>query len=73
MPMPVIGFLEHYDWSDKRIIPFVTSGGGGFGKSIADMKEICKGAEIVENGGEFLGHQVEESEEQIVAWAKSMI
>ena len=44
MPMPVLGFLEHYDWSGKRIIPFVTSGGGGFGKSIDDMKKICTGA-----------------------------
>lgn len=73
MPMPVIGFLEHYNWNGKRIIPFVTSGGGGFGNSIADMKKICVGADISENGGEFPGHQVEDSEQEISTWAKSVL
>ena len=73
MPMPVFGFLEHYDWSGKRIIPFVTSGGGGFGDSIEDLKKICVGAEIEENGGEFLGHEVETAEEKISAWAKHIL
>ena len=73
MPMPVFGFLEHCNWNGKRIIPFVTSGGGGFGKSIEDMKKICVGAEISENGGEFLGHEVETSEEKIADWARKVI
>ena len=73
MPMPVFGFLEHYDWDGKRIIPFVTSGGGGFGKSIDDLKNTCKGAVIDENGGEFLGHEVETSQEKISAWAKEAV
>ena len=73
MPMPVLGFLEHYDWTSKQVIPFVTSGGGGFGKSIEDMKNICKGAEISANGGAFLGHEVETSEAEICAWAKEAV
>ena len=72
LPMPVAGFLEHYDWSGKRIIPFVTSGGGGFGKSIEDLKKICVGAIVEENGGAFLGHEVETSEEKISVWAKGV-
>ena len=73
LPMPVVGFLEHYDWSGKRIIPFVTSGGGGFGTSIEDLKKICIGADVEENGGAFLGHEVETSEEAISVWAKSIL
>ena len=73
LPMPVVGFLEHYDWSRKRIIPFVTSGGGGFGTSIKDLKKICTGADVEENGGAFLGHEVEISEEAISVWAKSVL
>ena len=73
LPMPVVSFLEHYDWHGKRIIPFVTSGGSGFGKSIEDMKTICAGAEISESSGEFLGHQVETSQEEISAWAKAAL
>ena len=73
IPTPVFNFLMHYDWNGKRIIPFVTSGGGGFGKSIADIKRLCKGAVVEDNGGEFLGHQVETSEEEIASWAKNVI
>lgn len=69
LPMPVVSFLEHYNWSGKRIIPFVTSGGGGFGRSLKVMNEICTGAEIAA-GGDFLGHQVENSELEISDWAK---
>ena len=72
MPMPVIGFLEHYNWQGKKIIPFVTSGGSSFGKSIEDLKKLCPDAEISE-GGAFLGHQVESSEAQIAAWAKQAL
>lgn len=73
MPMPVFNFLEHYDWSGKRIIPFVTSGGSGFGKSMEDIKKICTGAVIEENGGAFLGHTVSDSEAEIAGWAKQIL
>ena len=73
LPMPVVGFMEHYDWTGKRIIPFVTSGGSGFGKSLEDLKKICTGAIVEENGGNFLGHLVETSGETISAWAMSVL
>ena len=72
MPMPVVGFLEHYDWSGKRIIPFVTSCGGGFGHSLKLIKEICAGADI-SSGKDFLGYQVEESEQAISNWAREAL
>ena len=73
LPMPVVTFLEHYDWTGKRIIPFVTSGGSGFGKSIEDLKKYCPGAEITESDGAFIGHEVPESEQKIAQWAKSVL
>ena len=69
MPMPVVTFLEHFDWNGKRIIPFCTSGGGGLGKSVEDLKAICAGAEV-SDGGHWLGHEVSNSEQEIAAWAK---
>ena len=72
IPTPVFNFLEHYDWNGKRIIPFVTSGGGGLGKSVDDIKRICAGAEV-SDGGQFLGHEVESSEEEICDWAKKAL
>lgn len=73
LPMPVVGFLEHYNWSGKRIIPFVTSGGSGFGKSLDALKKICTGADISTKGKHFLGHKVEKSEAKISAWAKKAL
>ena len=72
IPTPVFNFLKEYDWTGKRIIPFVTSGGSGLGRSVVDIRSICAGAEI-SNGGAFLGHEVESSEQIIANWAKSAL
>ena len=72
IPTPVFNFLKHYDWSGKRLIPFVTSGGSGLGKSVDDIKKICVGAEI-SAGCAFLGHEVENSKQEISAWARKAL
>ena len=43
MPMVLFTFLEHYDWTGKRIIPFCTNEGSGLG--LKDGLEImeCQG------------------------------
>lgn len=73
LPMPVLTFVEHYDWTGKRIIPFVTSGGSGFGRSLQDLKASAHGAEIDPEGLAVLGMQVEKSKEKIQKWAKNRI
>ena len=50
MPMAVYAFLEEYDLSGKRIIPFVTSGGSGFSDSISEIKKLQPGAEVEDDG-----------------------
>lgn len=70
LPMPVVSFLEHYDWSGKRVIVFVTSGGGGFGNSIKEIRKICPGIDILAVR-DFLGYQVEDSEQEISEWARA--
>lgn len=70
--MPVVTFLEQYSWGGKKVIPFVTSGGSGFGRSLEDLKKYAPGAEILP-GGEFLGHEVERSELGISQWAKNTV
>ncbi len=70
--MPVVTFLEQCSWGGKKIIPFVTSGGSGFGRSLEDLKKYAPGAEIL-HGGEFLGHEVEQSEAGISQWAQSAV
>ena len=72
IPTPVFNFLMAYDWTGKRIIPFVTSGGSGLGRSIEDIGSICAGADIAP-GGAFLGHEVESSEQGIADWARNAL
>lgn len=60
-------------WTGKRIIPFVTSGGSGFGKSLRDLAASAKGAVIDKDGLAVLGTQVEKSKAKIQKWAKSRI
>ena len=48
MPMPVAAFLEQYDFSGKTIVPFVSSGGSGLGRSVADITRLCPSVTIAE-------------------------
>ena len=47
MPMAMFTFLERYDLSGKRILPFCTNEGSGMGKSESDLKKICKDAKVL--------------------------
>lgn len=68
MPMCVWSFLEHHDFSGKKIIPFCTNEGSGMGASERDLKNLCPGAQIAQ-GLSIIGNQVYEKEKQIEAWA----
>ena len=48
IPMPVASFLEQYDFSGKTIVPFVSSGGSGLGRSVDDITRLCPSASIAE-------------------------
>ena len=50
MPMAVYSFLEEYDLSGKTIVPFCTSGGGGFSQTIAEIQKLQPGATVLTNG-----------------------
>ena len=47
-PTIINSFLEAYDFSDKKIVLFATSGGSGFGKAVAGLQPSAPGATIVE-------------------------
>ena len=71
LPMPVVSFLEHFDWNGKRIIPFNTSEGSGAGRSVDKIKELCKGAKV-EKVYELRGSQVDSSKAEIQSWAEKI-
>ena len=37
-------FVESYDFSEKTLVPFATSGGSGMGRTVDELKKLCPGA-----------------------------
>ena len=47
-PTIINTFLEQYDLTGKKIIPFATSGSSGMGNTNKELQASCKGAELME-------------------------
>ncbi len=67
-PTIINTFLESYDFSGKTIILFATSGGSGFGKTVAGLKNSAPGA-VIREGKLLNGRQ---SRESLAAWVNSL-
>ena len=73
MPMAVYAFLEEYDLSGKTIIPFVTSGGSGFSKSISEIQNLHPNAEVLTEGYKVTHSKVDDvTLEDIEQWLDSL-
>lgn len=53
-PTIIDTFVESYDFSEKTIIPFATSGGSGMGKTVEVLQALCPTANW--KGGKMLNH-----------------
>ena len=67
LPMPMWTQLEQLDFSGKTVKPFVTHEGSGFGRSLKDLDDLCKGAEIM-NGLSIPGANVYNSKDTVKLW-----
>ena len=47
-PTIINTFLEQYDLTGKKVIPFATSGMSGMGNTNAELRDSCKGADLRE-------------------------
>ena len=65
-PTIINTFLESYDFSGKKIVPFATSGGSGMGKTNEKLAPSCPGAVLVP--GKMLNGDL--SKEELEAWVK---
>lgn len=68
-PMCVFTFLEHYDWTGKKLLPLCTNEGSGMANSEKDIAASCPGAAVLP-GLSIRGHQCKDSEALIADWAK---
>jgi flavodoxin len=65
---PLLSFLRKHDFSGKKIVPFCTHGGGGFGQIVNDIAKECPNAEILPGlavTGDF-------SHEQVKVWLEKV-
>ena len=47
-PTIINTFLESYDFTGKKVIPFATSGGSGMGKTNEKLLPSCSGAKLLD-------------------------
>ncbi len=66
-PMLIYSFLETYNWEGKTLVPFCTSGGSGFGRSLDKLPDSASGATVLE-GLHVSGSRVEGAGEDIANW-----
>lgn len=67
-PTIINTFLEAYDFSGKTIVLFATSGGSGWGETVAKLKDSALGA-VIKEGKVFKGGV---SKEELATWVKSL-
>jgi flavodoxin len=67
-PSIIDTFMESYDFADKTVIPFCTSGSSGIGSSGSNMQDLAPGAKVLE-GRRFSGSV---SEKELAKWAESV-
>jgi flavodoxin len=67
-PSIIDTFMEAYDFSGKKVVPFCTSGGSGLGDSAQNMQKLAPGATVV-NGKRFSSSA---SESELKSWAESV-
>lgn len=67
-PRIVSTFMESYDFSDKTIVPFCTSGGSGIGSSASNLEKLTNNAEWLE-GQRLNGN---DSQDEVMEWVDSL-
>lgn len=71
MPMAVYSFLDEVDLSGKTIVPFVTSGGSGFSRTISSIEELEPDAEVLE-GLELGASEAVDTQDEVREWVSGL-
>lgn len=66
MPMVVYTFLEKFDFSGKRIVPFCTNEGSGMGSSVRNIERTAPGAAVLA-GTSIHGAEAAEADSEAAA------
>ena len=67
VPMAVVTFLEHFDFTGKTILPLCTNEGSGMGGSERDIRKYAPGAQI-KKGLSITGSEAANSRSSLRRW-----
>ena len=67
VPMAVVTFLEHFNFTGKTILPLCTNEGSGMGGSERDIRKYAPGAEI-KKGLSITGSEAANSRSSLRRW-----
>ena len=70
MPQPLYTFFDEYDFSGKTVVPFCTHGGSRFSDAIKTIREMEKGATVLD-GYAIARDHVSSSIDGIQNWLKN--
>ncbi|WP_157151594.1 flavodoxin [Brachyspira sp. SAP_772] len=71
IPQAVKQLLLTHNFSGKKIAPLCTHGGGGVGRSINDIKNLCPNSTILDSLS-ISGRRVNSSEDSIREWLRNI-
>ena len=67
MPMAVVTFLEHFDFTGKTILPLCTNEGSGMGSSERDIRKYAPGAAL-KKGLSVTGSEAANAKSAVQRW-----
>lgn len=72
LPMPVLSFIEQYDFSGKTVVPFCTHGTGGVAATVRDLETaLPDSAAVLETLGVYRA-EILEAQPQVLEWLKNL-
>lgn len=71
LPMVLYTLFEAYDFSGKKIVPFCTSGGGGFAGSMKAIQSLEPNADLLD-GLHINGSQSGNAQDEVKGWLKQL-
>ena len=68
--MPVYTFLDSFDFSGKKILPFCTNEGSGLSDTVREIAAECPGATVTRSLS-ITGHRAAQAAPQVERWLKA--
>lgn len=72
LPMPVLTFVDEYDWSGKTVVPFVTHGTGGLSSTIRDLTAALPEDVTILDAIGVYRPEVAGAQSDIIAWLDTL-